>query len=261
MFGRQPMSSISSWHPSTRSLMNLSVRESPMSSQLRFYRVTSHISHIVHKTHSYRDEHSHSGPWSQVCIVGGGVTSAVSPCPELTHARPQSPANWHLLGGKFRGQIMLSPDTLPLTWGWAGVWLLGQCRYNIYCTDSYSEGSINLGGCCSLTVFCGNNLFSSGRLIQSSSFLPSMRIWSGGGIKARAPNPDILPPLARLQHPAAVLQLSHNTVDSGQWTLRPPSQPQLSGSGTRHMLMKPTHQNCAFLHLHSLHFYTPLSKL
>ena len=86
MFGRQPMSSISSWHPSTRSLMNLSVRESPMSSQLRFYRVTSHISHIVHKTHSYRDEHSHSGPWSQVCIVGGGVTSAVSPCPELTHA-------------------------------------------------------------------------------------------------------------------------------------------------------------------------------
>ena len=95
-------------------------------------------------------------------------------------------------------------------------------RYNIYCTDSYSEGSINLGGCCSLTVFCGNNLFSSGRLIQSSSFLPSMRIWSGGGIKARAPNPDILPPLARLQHPAAVLQLSHNTVDSGQWTLRPP---------------------------------------
>ena len=113
MFGRQPMSSISSWHPSTRSLMNLSVRESPMSSQLRFYRVTSHISHIGHKTHSYRDEHSHSGPWSQVCIVGGGVTSAVSPCPELTHARPQSPANWHLLGGKFRGQIMLSPDTLP----------------------------------------------------------------------------------------------------------------------------------------------------
>ena len=34
------------------------------------------------------------GHRSVYCTVGGGVTpGAVSPCPELTHARPQSPAN------------------------------------------------------------------------------------------------------------------------------------------------------------------------
>ena len=153
---------------------------------------------------------------------------------------------------------MLSPDT----WGWGVITRSVQIQY-LHCTDSYIEGSINLGGCCSLTVFCGNNLFSSGRLIQSSSSLPSMRIWSVEvqSIKALAPNPDILPPLARLQHPAAVLQLSHNTLDSGHYTLRPPSQPQLPGSGPGFMLMKPTYQNCTFLHLHSLHFYTIISKL
>ena len=139
------------------------------------------------------------------------------------------------------------------------------CDYSVsvdtistYCTDSYSEGSINLGGCCSLTVFCGNNLFSSGRLIQSSSFLPSMRIWSVGvqSIKARAPNPDILPPLARLQHPAAVLQLSHNTVDSGHYRPRPPSQPQLSGSVTRHRKTNPSEAIISKLCLFTFALYT-----
>ena len=93
------MSSARSWYPCMRSCSNRSDRESPI--------VTTQctVSLIVPSSLPHA---------SDPVIPSPGVTGCVSCQPQpATDICPRIP--WpHLLGGKFRGQIMLSPETF--TW-------------------------------------------------------------------------------------------------------------------------------------------------
>ena len=114
----------------------------------------------------------------------------------LTPSAPASRANWHLLGGKFRGQIMLSPDTLL---GTGDGFTLYSAHINLLLPDNVLQAQFITSS--RLTQFS----FSQGRIWKWGKWFQSRYITAFG----IHPTSDI-----------HVLQLNNHMPDIVQTLLR-----------------------------------------